>query len=147
MKLNHYMAFLKVAINEHDGGRISGRVYSQRLKEPIDFNDTGDLLLQIEELLDLQDFPRAFQRKRTFGGVAISRIKDSALPTDNEEGNMDEDSVNSAKGDFATFTINVITRQNASWQGYLDWLDGSEKQPFDSDLELLALIKDGLDKE
>ena len=142
MKLNHYMAFLKIAVDEYEEGRFAGYVYSQRLKEPIRFQHSADLLLQIEDLLDKQDFPRAFQRKRTFG-----KAPQKALPRATEEDGvayMDAGTVQAAEGKVATFALNLITRQNTSWQGYLDWLDGSTKIAFNSDLELLSMIMDKL---
>jgi len=142
MKLNHYMAFLRVAVDENEDGRITGNVYSQRLKEPIHFSGTEDLLLRIDDLLDRQDFPRAFQKKRSFADSA-AKVAHTAS-TDEEDGeepeNMDEETVNQATGKAATFALNVITRQNTSWQGYLDWLDGSSKIAFNSDLELVEMI-------
>lgn len=145
-KLNHYMAFLRVAVDKYEDGAIVGSVYSQRLKAPFFFNDMKDLLLQIEDLLDTQDFPRAFQRKRTFAGKAPAAGQTSRdhWQDDDTGENMDLETVNRAEGKIATFALNVITRQNTSWQGYLDWLDGSDRKPFNSDLELLAMITEEL---
>jgi hypothetical protein len=139
MKLNPYMAYLRVAVDEYDDGRIAGHVYSQRLKEPIRFKDTADLLLQIEELLDEQNFPRAFQKKRTFGKAAQKHAA-SAMDNEGEGETMGAEQVDQVRGAVATFALNVITRQNTSWQGYLDLLDGSAKKAFNSDLELLSMI-------
>ena len=145
MKLNHYMAFLRVAIDEYEEGRIEGNVYSQRLKEPIHFKHAADLLLQIEDLLDEQDFPRAFQKKRTFGKTPQKHAANGGEADEgDEEGNMTEEAVNQAEGKVATFALNVITRQNTSWQGFLDWLDGSPRIAFNSDLELLSKIMERL---
>jgi hypothetical protein len=69
------------------------------------------------------------------------------LPEDSATDNMDEEEVNNAKGLVSSFAINVITRQNTSWQGFLDWLDGTDKKPFNSDLELLDLVRECIDKE
>jgi len=145
MKINHYMAYLRVAVDSLEDGRLSGRVYSQRLTEPLLFRDAADLLLQIEDLLDKQDFPRAFQRKRTFDDKKSRKpekqemVKDEG-EDDTEPKNMDEETVINEKGAVLTFDIHVITRQNTTWQGYLDWLDGTEKRAYNSVLELLALI-------
>jgi hypothetical protein len=146
VKLNHYMAFLRVAVDGYEAGRISGGVYSQRLKEPLAFDSTSDLLLKIENLMDDQDFPRAFQRKRTFSGKGPAKTQGRpAKPERDERENMDAETVNQARGKISTFALNVITRQNTSWQGYLDWLDGSDRQAFNSDLELLSMISGRLD--
>ena len=148
IRLNHYMAFLRVAVDGQEAGRLFGSIYSQRLKEPLAFQNTEELLLLIEDLLDTQDFPRAFQRKRTFAGknpqIIPSRIP---MSEEDERENMDLETVNQAKGKMSTFALNVITRQNTSWQGYLDWLDGSDRQAFNSDLELLSMISEKLDKQ
>ncbi|MCL1804794.1 MAG: hypothetical protein FWG28_02145 [Clostridiales bacterium] len=145
-KLNHYMAFLRVAVDGYEAGRISGSVYSRRLKAPLHFATTKDLLLQIEDLLDTQDFPRAFQRKRTFAeGKAPKAPGRPVAPEEDGRENMDAETVDMARGKISTFTLNVITRQNTSWQGYLDWLDGADRLAFNSDLELLSMISERLE--
>ena len=148
-RLNHYMAYMRIAVDENDDGRIRGSVYSQRLKEPIPFTDAADMLLRIENVLDEQDFPRAFQKKRTFGAAAKKAaqkggeaVQDSE--DEDDDGYMDQETVNRAKGRVSTFDVNVITRQNTSWQGYLDWLDESPKIAYNSVLELLSMIEAGL---
>ena len=142
-KLNHYMAYLRVAVEAYEEGRMSGFVFSQRLREPFAFSDSAELLLRVEDLLDAQDFPRAFQRKRTFGKTPEKHTYGNDTDEDQEE-SMSAETVDGARGAFATFAMNVITRQNTSWQGYLDWLDGGERKAFNSELELIALITEGL---
>ena len=66
IRLNHNSAALRVCVDRAEQGRISGRVFGQRLVRPIVFTDIGDLLLQVEAVLDAQNFPQAFQRVRTF---------------------------------------------------------------------------------
>lgn len=39
-----------------------------------------------------------------------------------------------------TFVVQVISAQNATWQGTVTWANGKNKQPFRSTLELLKLI-------
>ena len=143
MKLNHYMAYLRVAVDEHEEGRLAGNVYSQRLAEPLQFANTADLLLRIEDLLDSQDFPRAFQRKRSFTDKASPKVRRKEDEQAQTNQYMDEAAVNQAQGKLRTFAINIITRQNTSWQGFLDWLDGSDRRAFNSDLELLEMIIEG----
>ena len=145
MKLNHFMAYLRVAVDENEEGRLAGSVYSRRLTAPMLFKSTADLLLQIEDLLDTQDFPRAFQRKRTFGDKQQPRPWQRGDGAEDDNQYMDEEAVNQARGKVCTFAINILTRQNTSWQGYLDWLDGSDRRAFNSDLELLGMITEGLD--
>lgn len=146
MKLNLSNASLRICVNEVVKGRISGMVFSQRLREPMPFSDIASLLLQVEELLDEQDFPRAFQRKRQFPAKQGARPErgrawrpPGELPEDESRPYMALEAVEAAKGAIATFVIYIITRQNTSWQGKVDWLDGTEER-FSSALELIYLI-------
>ncbi|HJA64154.1 MAG TPA: hypothetical protein H9719_08495 [Candidatus Intestinimonas stercoravium] len=58
---------------------------------------------------------------------------------------MDAGEVAGARGEIATFSLNILSRRNATWQGRLDWLDGGPAQVFSSDLELLDLVEQRLD--
>ena len=107
-------AFLRVCVDQSDGSRISGRVYSQRLTHPMAFSDIGSLVLRLDEVLEKQNFPQAFQRSRTFREREI----------------------------LSTFTLYVISRRNASWQGWVDWMDGSPRQQFASALELIRMAEE-----
>lgn len=130
-------ALLRVCVDRSDGGRISGTVYSQRLTRPMPFSDIGSLILRLDEVLEAQNFPQAFQHSRTF------REHESHVPasTDPSEG-IPLEQVNAAAGSLTTFTLCVLSRRNASWQGWVDWLDGSPRQQFASALELIRLAED-----
>ena len=45
------------------------------------------------------------------------------------------------------FVINIIDRQNATWQGTVNWADGQKTVPFRSALELLHLIDSSLPEQ
>lgn len=136
VNLTHPSAALRVCVDKAEGGRISGRVFSQRLTEPLSFADVGSLLLQVEEVLDRQNFPQAFQRTRTFAAARPSAVPAAPDPT----GGMSAGAVEAAHGGAATFALYVITRQNTTWQGRVDWLDGRPPEDFSSVLELIKLI-------
>lgn len=136
-KINHYEAVLRICVDELGEGGIRGRVVSRRLTEPMPFSDVGHLLLQLEEVFDRQNFPQAFERRRTFG----VRQEESSLPlAQTLEQGMDPEEVARAAGQVATFDLYVITRRNTTWQGFVDWLDGSPHSHYKSVLELLKLI-------
>ena len=44
-----------------------------------------------------------------------------------------------------SFVIQILSTQNATWQGTLTWMDGRSKQPFRSALELIKLIDSTLE--
>jgi hypothetical protein len=43
-------------------------------------------------------------------------------------------------GKLATFSMRVMFRQNASWQGSVTWLEEKREESFRSTLELLMLM-------
>ncbi|WP_294550780.1 hypothetical protein [uncultured Pseudoflavonifractor sp.] len=135
--LNSPSAFLRVCVDQSDGGRISGKVYSQRLTRPMVFSDIGNLILRLDEVLEKQNFPQAFQRSRTF----LERESRVPAAGDPEEG-IPLSEVEGASGALATFTLCVISRRNASWQGWVDWMDGSPRQQFASALELIRMVEE-----
>lgn len=135
MKINHRNASLRICVDRKEkGSQISGRIYSPCLAEPIFFTDMANLLLQMEAVFDRLDFPRAFQRKRTFGK---NKPISPGFPA--EEEYMNEELVSKMHGEVATFVICVTSRQNTTWQGWIDWLDNSPRQQFRSALELIRL--------
>ena len=46
-----------------------------------------------------------------------------------------------------SFLIQVLDRQNATWQGTVTWTEGKREQPFRSALELLKLMDSVLEDE
>jgi len=49
------------------------------------------------------------------------------------------------KGKAATFALQILFRQNVSWQGFLIWTEGKREESFRSVLELLFLIDSVMD--
>lgn len=135
-KFNHAAAGFRICVDESQCGRISGRVFSQRLLAPISFSDISDLLLKLEEVLDVQKFPQAFERTRSFAEIHL--CDPSVIAEDLDHG-MSRETVEAQSGAFGTFLLFVITRRNTTWQGSLDWLDGSPRVHYNSVLELLKL--------
>lgn len=140
IRLNYQSAALRVCVDKADGGRFCGRIVGQRLSTPITFTDINDFVVQVDALLDAQRFPQAFQRIRSFTDKDVPFVP--AAQTKEEL--SDSDVVNSAYGSVATFSFQVFSRKNASWQGCIDWMDGSGRRPFDSTLEFLKFVDDQL---
>ncbi len=49
------------------------------------------------------------------------------------------------KGGESAFLIRILFRQNATWMGEVQWLDGEKKLYFRSLLELVMLMQEALD--
>ena len=140
IRFNYQTSALRVCVDAAENGRISGRVVGQRLTESLPFSDVNDLIAKIDALLDLQVYPKAFRSLRTF--TLKERPQVPAAMNENEM--MAPDAVEAATGALLTFRLQIFTRQNADWQGRIDWLDGAEGNMFDSTLSFIKLTADRL---
>jgi hypothetical protein len=93
------------------------------------FSNLTQLLIIIENLQDAISYPQKSMEWRTF-------YKDNAKQIANQA----EDAQFQDQKPLATFKINIIFRQNASWQGNVYWLESSLETEFRSALELIFLI-------
>jgi hypothetical protein len=127
--LNYNTSKLKVCVDSVRDNVISGRVFSQRIKEPLVFRDLSGLVLQLETLMDEQNYPQSFQRKRIFKSshAVVRRRDDDGSANGDDDGTpyMSEAAVGEAQGEALTFILHVMSRQNSGWQGYVRFLDGS----------------------
>lgn len=101
------------------------------------FSDLSGLALRLEDVFDQQKFPQAYQRMRTF---LRENVPDGCAASEPDQG-MCEELVGAQHGEVMTFELLVVSRKNCSWQGLVNWLDGSERQKFASFLDLLRLIE------
>ena len=129
-------AAFRVCVDSVGGGRMGGRVLGHRLTRSVTFSDVGELLVRLDAVLDKQNFPQAFQRSRTFSARETESPAAQAL-----DAGMSDQEVAGARGAVSTFTLAVFSRRSATWQGQVDWLDGSGPQSFESALEFLKLAE------
>ena len=134
-KMNHYDAAIRICVDRMTDGRVNGFLTSRRLTAPVPFTDLGSLVLQIEEILNRQCFPQAFERTRSFRPATPSELP---VAEDLSSG-LSREEVEAARGAVDTFLVYVITRRNTTWQGFVDWLDGA-RSDYASALELLRLV-------
>ena len=135
-QFNQNNTVLRVCIDQEKNRSFLGRVFSQRFSQPVSFSDIGGFLLQLDEILDMQNFPQAFQRTRSF--QPLSPLSNVAVEVPGQ--GLSAQAVSQARGELFTCEVQIVTRRNASWQGVIDWLDGEQPQPFSSALELIQLI-------
>lgn len=91
------------------------------------FRSMTQMLMQIDQRMDIQDSPQAFCSVRSFSPAV-------APPTDTAE------EISCRPGSIATFTVQLLYRRNASWQGTVTWQEKQKTMPFRSALELIYLI-------
>lgn len=130
---------LRVCINQAQDGLIGGQVYSAQMSEPFSFSDFGRLTLHLDALMDEQNYPQSFQRKRLFRGCQGVTLPASLT----EPPLLSVDQVFSQKGKLATVDLQILSRQNATWQGriFFPQEEANTPLPFQSALEMLHIIE------
>lgn len=123
---NEYRTTL-VCVDSYENGVPAGRFYNPGCSEGKTFLSLTQFLVKMENLLDSMQFPQSFTAVRTFGASMSSTSV-----------SLDDDRMR--EGDLATFTIRILFRQNASWQGSVAWLEGKMEESFRSVLELILLM-------
>lgn len=139
MNLKHPSAALYICVDSNDNDQLQGKVYSQRITAPLSFSNLTQMILLLDHLFDLQKFPQAFQRARTFlpsNAKTSLQIPVAACP---EEG-IPLEAAQSAVGAIGALTLYVLSRRNATWQGTVDWQDGAQPEDFESALQLIHMI-------
>lgn len=116
-----------VCIDSYENGVPVGRLYNTRLGEAESFQGIVDFLTRMEQLLEIEDRPQPFHSVRSFGPT-MSRLPDPPALTAPRVGRL------------ATLELRILFRQNASWQGSVDWIERKQEQHFRSVLELIFLI-------
>ena len=91
----------------------------------VSFGSATELLLAIDNMLDSLACPQAAMASRRFRSKTTMLLR--TIPRHQ-------------KTPLSVFKLNVVFRQNASWQGSLTWVDQAEQMPFRSVFELLKLI-------
>lgn len=116
-----------VCIDSYENGVPVGRFYNLYCPEGISFLSFSQFLLQMENMFDAMNFPQPFMARRSFGDLPASAEEKAA-------------SDNTRLGKLSTFNIKVLFRQNASWQGFVSWIEGEREESFRSALELILMM-------
>ncbi len=122
-------------ITSYEEKNFRGWVYNEYFQKRIQFYDLCGMLNAMESLYDTLFFPQATFQSRHFGKVKKNKIIAGEAVSQMEVGEKDR----------ATFVVHVKFRQNATWQGTIQWLDTNKAQNFRSTLEMIKLIDEALD--
>lgn len=133
---------VEICVDEYDGGEIRGRVYSSSCSEPENFYGVLKLVKTLNDIFDKGDYPQATMRCRGFKAEddPEAEAQDNGDELNIPYSGMSVLSFGNIHGKRATFKVNVLFRQNASWQGTLTWLEGNVSENFRSVLEMMMLI-------
>ena len=127
------MRKMLVFVDSYEDGTVGGRLSFPSSPDEIRFASLMQMLISIEEHLDAANFPQSYSKMRIF--TSKSPHKNRPEPTRKPK-----------CGEIASFSLRILFRQNASWQGYVSWLDGGIEESFRSALELVFLLNSALAK-
>ena len=135
-----------VCIDDDKDADYQGLIYHQYADEPISFNGIASMILEMENLFDEWDFPqrglaeRKFDKKKENHKRPVSETEDDRLKIEIISDTHGVRNVQNKKGKLGTFVIQVVYRQDASWQGHVIYQEDNEKLEFNSALELIKII-------
>ena len=129
---------ITVCVDESQASEISGRLYHGYSQEPQSFENVVQLIRYMADFYDSIRFPESSVVLREF-------TSEKRAMEELHEKSMEYQQLMEQNGICATFHIFVKYRQNATWQGSIQWLDKKKTQRFRSTLELIQLMDSALD--
>lgn len=116
-----------IHVLSYEDKRLEGYLESAFFKGRRYFSNLTQMIFLVEELLDAMIYPSRVTSLCSFTTGTTRRTAQ-----ENEE------------KPIASFRLSVLFRQNASWQGNIQWMEDKKVIPFRSVLELIQLIDTGL---
>ncbi len=132
-----------VCVDSTHGREYAGRIYTAIYENPMRFQNWSQFCQGMDRLFDGFRFPQVTHEYRSFrkGAGGEERMEDAMLKP------REELTLPSEAGEAGTFIVHVQFRQNASWQGKIQWVEGKKTQSFRSTLELMKLMDEALHHE
>ena len=131
-----------VCVDGVENGDIYGRYFHRYEKEETFFPDSATLIIEMERFYDDIGYPQAAIKTRKFierKGGRIPAKEHMAVISDSQ-------TLMQFRGKLATFLVGVTSRQNASWQGDVVWMEQQIRKHFCSDMELVVFVDDAVKK-
>lgn len=104
------------------------------------FKSLFDLMQIFEKFYNTIDYPQHTHNLRSISD-------EDKIIMDYEKLKTTAEDIETVKDREPTFIVRVKYRQNASWQGTLDWLEGGKSKNFRSTLELIKLMDSAMGGE
>ena len=128
-----------------------GRIYSP-MAGRCGFGGVLPMIYKMESVFDNANCPQPTHEMRSFekrpkrrARVAVRKEPEKKEMTDVTENLQDKTiKMQDENGKQATFVISVKYRQNATWQGKIQWIEQKKEQTFRSTLEMIKLMDDAL---
>lgn len=131
-----------VCVDGVENGDIYGRYFHWYKKEETFFPDSATLVIEMERFYDAIGYPQAATKTRKF----MEREREKVPAKEHMTVIYDSQTLMQFRGKLATFLVGVTSRQNASWQGDVVWMEQKIRKHFCSDMELVVFVDDAVKK-
>lgn len=131
-----------VCVDGVENGDIYGRYFHRYKKEETFFPDSATLVIEMERFYDAIGYPQAATKTRKF----MEREREKVPAKEHMTVIYDSQTLMQFRGKLATFLVGVTSRQNASWQGDVVWMEQKIRKHFCSDMELVVFVDDAVKK-
>lgn len=131
-----------VCVDGVENGDIYGRYFHRYKKEETFFPDSATLVIELERFYDAIGYPQAATKTRKF----MEREREKVPAKEHMTVIYDSQTLMQFRGKLATFLVGVTSRQNASWQGDVVWMEQKIRKHFCSDMELVVFVDDAVKK-
>lgn len=124
---------INICVDAVSEGELSGRMYHCYSETAWEFSNIVRLVEYAETLFDHIKFPQASTQTRTFR-------ERTGIKMENWEHVTTTEYIKRQRGIRETFLLQVQYRQNTTWQGKVEWIEGQKSWEFLSVLELFKII-------
>ena len=131
-----------VCVDGVENGDIYGRYFHRYKKEETFFLNSAMLFSEVEQFYDIIGYPQAAMRTRNF----IEREREKVPAKEHMTVIYDSQTLMRFRGKLATFLVGVTSRQNASWQGDVVWMEQKIRKHFCSDMDLMVFVDEAVKK-
>lgn len=138
---NYPMNGIRLCV-DREGETIGGRFYSKMTDHPISFESTSNLLLEADHLFDRKGYPQRFMEPRSFREKTVT-TSSFRYP----EAKMTDEEIFDQEGKCHTLDVFVESRRKAGWQGTVFEPEGGFISEFKSELELLMILTQEIEKK
>ncbi len=121
-----------------------GHLHHVKSKQICSFSNVLEMALLIQAKLEKVGFPQSATEKRCWTNANPATGMEDR-PDQRREKMRERKSTVTPKGG-PTFFIRISYRQNASWQGSIQWLEGKSTRFFRSHLEMVMLMQEAVEK-
>ena len=145
--IEKYM-YLSISILSYENENLIGQLSCPYLKNSVQFNDLTQLILIMDQIMQDCHIPKCDVRYRTF---CMKRQKIvSPLEYKNQNDLINEESLKTSfmnlENTQNSFLVEIMYRQNYSWQGKMTWIQENKTKMFRSALELMHILYSTLDE-